>query len=349
MTAKEKKNRQFLSDLFCGEFRGHAVICVPPLVSATQMGDYAISKEPIKKWVSWALRNYELMLEWHQVLDDDSVPYVPLTVSKGLFAAAFGCPLQQFEGSLVTVRPIVYSPQEADKLPIPSLDAPPISRFFEMAEIVRQQVGPKVPIGVSEIQSPFDIAALIWNKEHLYEALVENPDSVLRLVEKCHILLKNFLNEFKSRFGEVNFCHYPYAWAPPDAGCWLSENKVGCISAHIFESFCLPFLRDLSETFGGLFVCCHAYADHQYGNFLKIPNLRGFNRDLRATDVQLLIDTFAGRAVLIIAGATEGQIYNLLKMAKPNSRFLFNLSASNLEEAKVLLERIRNSANARDR
>jgi uroporphyrinogen-III decarboxylase len=136
-------------------------------------------------------------------LDDDSVPYVPLTTTTGLFAAAFGCPLHQFEGSQVAARPIVFSPQEADRLPIPDLDIPPISRFFELAELIREQVGPEVPISVPDIQSPFDIAALIWSKEHFYEALVEHPDAVLRLVEKCHILLKNFLVEFKRRFGEV--------------------------------------------------------------------------------------------------------------------------------------------------
>jgi len=48
MTMKER-NRRFLTDLFCGEFRGHRVICVPPLVSAVQAGDYAVSREPVKK------------------------------------------------------------------------------------------------------------------------------------------------------------------------------------------------------------------------------------------------------------------------------------------------------------
>ena len=341
MTAKEERNRIFLTNLFCGEFKGHAVICVPPLVSSVQAGDYAVSNEPVKKWVSWAVRNYELMREWHEALDDDSVPYVPLTTTTGLFAAAFGCPLHQFEGSQASARPIVFSPQEADRLPIPDLDTPPISRFFELAELIREQVGPEVPISVPDIQSPFDIAALIWSKEHFYEALVEHPDAVLRLVEKCHILLKNFLTEFKRRFGEVNMCHYPFAWAPPEAGCWLSEDEAGCISSRMFEKFCLPFLVDLSETFGGLFVHCCAYADHQYSNFLKIPNLRGLNRDLKATDIKLTIDTFSGRTVLMVAGATEAQIYTLLEMAQPNTRFLFNISASNIDEARRLIERIK--------
>jgi hypothetical protein len=48
MTAKEERNRLFLTKLFCGEFSGHAVICVPPLVSSVQAGDYAVSKEPVK-------------------------------------------------------------------------------------------------------------------------------------------------------------------------------------------------------------------------------------------------------------------------------------------------------------
>ncbi len=340
MMAREERNRQFLTALFRGEASRHAFICTPPLVSAVQAGDYVVSREPVKRWVAWAVRNYEIMREWHEALDDDSVPYVPLTTTTGIFAAAFGCPLQEFEGSLAAARPIVFSPQEADRLPEPDVDAPPLDRFFELALLVREQVGPEVPISVPDIQSPFDIAALIWNKEHFYEALVEHPDAVWRLVEKCHRLLKNFLQECRRRLGEVNFCHYPIAWAPPELGCWLSEDEAGCISAPMFERLCLPFLVDLSKTFGGLFMHCCAYADHQYSNFLKIPNLRGLNRIFSASDRRLTIETFSGRTVLMVAGADEAEVDQLRSMALPTTRFLFNLSAPNLEAAKQLLERV---------
>jgi hypothetical protein len=86
-----------------------------------------------------------------------------------------------------------------------------------------------------------------------------------------------------------------------------------------------------TEFLSGLFVHRCDYADRQHGNFL---NLRSLNRNLKATNVQLTIDTFAGQTVLMITGATEAQIYKLLEMAKPNSRLLFNLSASNLDEMK---------------
>ncbi len=341
MTGREERNREFLKTLFQGKAERHGFICVPPLIPATQVGDYVVSKEPVKKWVSWAVRNYELMLEWHEALDDDSVPYVPLTTTTGIFAAAFGCPLYELNGALPAARPIVFSPQEADRLPLPEVDAPPLNRFFELALLVREQVGPEVPISVPDIQSPFDIAALIWNKEHFYEALVEHPEAALRLVEKCHRLLKNFLQECRRRLGEVNFCYYPTAWAPPELGCWLSEDEAGCISAPMFEKMCLPFLVDLSETFGGLFIHCCAYADHQYTNFLKIPNLRGLHRVFSASDRQLTIDTFSGHTVLLIASADEAEIYRLLYLARPTTRFLFNLLAPTLEEAKRLLDRVR--------
>ena len=144
-----------------------------------------------------------------------------------------------------------------------------------------------------------DIAALVWNKQDMYTAIYDDPDAVKRLVAKCHRLLKAFLVEFGRSFGEVNYCHCPYAWAPPELGCWLSEDEAGAMSVAMFDDFCLPTLVDLSESFGGLFVHCCATADHQYGSFLRIPNLRGLNRVFQSPGPRPAVDAFAGRTVLM--------------------------------------------------
>ena len=42
-------------------------------------------------------------------------------------------------------------------------------------------------------------------------------EAVKRLIDKCRRLLTAFLTQFHHRFGDVNYCHCPYAWAPPGA------------------------------------------------------------------------------------------------------------------------------------
>jgi len=357
MTALERRNRGFLADLFAGEFRGHAIIMNAPAVPCKELGDFAISERPVADWVPVYVRRYEQKVEFLEAIGDDSVPYVNLNTNTGVFAAAFGCPIHVYaEETNAAARPLVRTAREADALAEPSLGARTISRIFELARLLRRELGPEVPIGVPDIQSPFDIAALVWNKEDFLVALVEEPDAVKRLVGKCLRLLTNFLTEFKREFPECNLCHCPNAWAPPELGCWLSEDEVGSLSPAMFEEFCEPVLRALSGTFGGLFVHCCANAEHQFPGFLRLPNLRGLNRAggqflpmfTRRADGRSFGELFAPKTVFIVAWHSEPDVHALLDAAPAGARFLFNMPEMPLEEAKAVHERLRRRCQRRD-
>jgi hypothetical protein len=113
------------------------------------------------------------------------------------------------------------------------------------------------------------------------------------------------------------------------------------MSVASFEEFCLPSLVDLSVTFGGLFVHCCATADHQYASFKKIPNLRGLNRVFQAPGPRPAIEAFSGQTVLMMAWIDEEKVREMVGMALSNTRFLFNMPAKPLDEAKRTFERLR--------
>lgn len=343
MTARLQCNRQFLRDLFAGPFPGHAIILSPPGI-ASPLGDFTVGTRPVAEWLPWALANYHARVALHERSGDDSVPYVGLNTNTGVFAAAFGCRLHVYqEETNACALPCVETPQEAERLPEPSLESPTLARVLELARLVRRELGPEVPIGVPDIQSPFDIAALVWRKEQLFLAMYDAPEAVLALVDKCHRLLVRFLDEFRRQVGEVNLCHCPYAWAPPELGCWLSEDEAGALSVEMFAEFCLPSLVEMSRRFGGLFMHCCAAADHQYGQFARIPNLRGLNRVFQAPGPKPAIDAFSGRAVFMQAWGGLDDYRRMLEMARPDTRFLFNLGPlpdADAERAHAELRRL---------
>lgn len=344
MASRIESNQQFLTDLFAGPFRGHAVIFDPvfPFPITWEQGDVTVAENPVADWVPQLLRMYEYRLQWSEAIQDDSVPYANVWSGTALFAAAFGSPVHCYEDSPPCALPCVSTAEEADALAMPTLQARPLARALECAQLLREALGPDVPIAVPDIQSPFDIAALIWRKEDLFVAMYEEPEAVKRLVDKCHRLLVDFLQTFRREIGNVNYCHCPYAWAPPELGIWLSEDEAGSLTPAMFEEFCLPSLIDLSQTFGGLFMHCCANADHQYANLLKIPNFRGFNRHQDATDAQLTVDTFAGRTPWMVAWIYRDFADRLLDMAPANMRFLLNMAAAYGEdEAKALYAHLR--------
>lgn len=343
MTGRIEKNRQFTYDLFAGPFRGHGLVMTPELPTYPErLGDFSTSDRPLNEWIPWAEMRFAKQLEWHEALDDDSVPHIHLQTHTGVFAAAFGCEIHEFEGSNAAARPLVFSVEEADRLPMPDLNAAPLARVFEFNRTMQERIGRDVPVTVPDIQSPFDVAALIWNKEDLYLAMVENPEPVRRLVDKCHKLVKDFLLEFKRQFPECNLCHCPSIWTPPELGCSLSEDEVGCMSVRMFESFCLPHLIDLSETFGGMFMHCCANADLHYKSFTKIPKLRGLNRVFQyPPGPRPAIEAFSGTTVLAMAWLGEEGFQELLDLALPETRYLFNAFVPTLEQARPLLDRLR--------
>jgi len=339
------RNRQFLADLFAGPFRGHAVWFDPEPTPAPHPGDFAVSDQPLAEWLPHILRHYEAQVERQAALDDDAVPIARLGTGTGIFAAAFGCPIHIYPDSPAAARPIIWEADAADRLAAPSLDAPTLARVFEMGRLVRERLGPQAPVSVPDIQSAFDIAALVWNKEDFYVACMQNPGAVKRLVDKCQDLLMRFFTAFIAEFGAgpggASLCHCPNAWAPAELGVWLSEDEAGSMSVPMFEEFCLPHLNQLSDAFGGLFVHCCATADHQYRSFRKIRNLRGLNRVFQAPGPRPAIDVFSGHTVLMVAWSDEAGVNALLDMARPDTRFLFNMGAQPLDDARRLYERLR--------
>lgn len=335
------KNKQFLTDLFTGKADRHGLIVIPELPARPWIDDLCLPERPVADWVPWAVERYERMRSCSEEFGDDLVPYVITSTGTEIFAAAFGSPVHLFEESNPAALPFVRTAEEADALRTPDLSSPTLARVFEFAQLVQEKLGPDVPISVPDIQSPFDIAALIWNKEDLFIAMYEDPDAVKRLVDKCHQLLKSFLAEFKRVVPNCNLCHCPVAWAPSELGCWLSEDEAGSLTTTMFEEFCLPTLDDLSKTFGGLFMHCCATADHQYASFRKIPNLRGLNRVFQEPGPKPAIDAFSGETVLMMSWCDEATYMNQLDLALPNTRFLFNLQAGSKDDLKRFYDRMR--------
>jgi hypothetical protein len=326
MESRIERNRRYLTDFFGGPFPGHALIVNGPLPWHLTPGDYAVHTDrPVDDWLDFYEASHEAKLARLDEFDDDSVPFVNLCGTTGFFANAFGCPFHVYEnGSIPCARPIVRHADEADALAQPTLDDGPIPRYFELVDKLIDRLGPDVPISVPDIQSPFGIAAIIWNKEDFLVAMIERPDAVKRLVAKCHTLLTGFLQAMLDRMPHVVFAHCPTTWAPPELGCWLSEDEIGSFSAEMFEEFCLPSLTDLSRTFNGLFMHCCARADHQYASWGKIPDLRAINPKIFEPGPGPLIDMYPGK-VFMYGCLTDEQIEQILAAVHPETRLLLQL------------------------
>jgi hypothetical protein len=156
-----------------------------------------------KERLEWIWQNYVYHLERMAWLDEDTIPCLDMLTGTELFAEAFGCRVYRPNNDMLFALPLVGSAAEAEKLQVPSLDAPPLALAFEMADALQKQAGAGATFRMVDLQSPMDVAALIWEKKSFYLAMAEAPEVVRGLAEKVKSLQVRFLDEWFRPTGEA--------------------------------------------------------------------------------------------------------------------------------------------------
>ncbi len=225
--------------------------------------------------LEWIWLNYLYFTERMDWLADDTLPCLDLLTGTEIFAEAFGCPVHRPPDNNPFALPCVRSAAEAGRLAVPTLDAPPLALVFELADELARRAGPQALFRLVDLQSPMDVAALIWEKSDFYAALLTDPPAVFELVEKVKALQFAFLDEWFCRYGRQCIAHYPEYYMPQ--GVTLSVDEIGVVSGKLFQQYFLPELQAFSLRYGGLGMHCCANARHQWAHFKQIPNLRLLN------------------------------------------------------------------------
>jgi hypothetical protein len=225
--------------------------------------------------VEAAWQAYTAMLERVEWLDDDLVPYMPVTTGTEIFAEALGCEVYRPDDNNPFAIPFVHTAQDAERIQIPHLEDTPLTLLFDMADELRRRGGPSALLRMVDIQSPMDIVAQIWDKTELFVAMLETPDAVLELAAKARTLQTAFLDEWFRRYGAEHVAHYPDYYVRQ--GMTLSADEVGNGNPRMSPQFFLEELNLLSERYGGIGIHCCANSKHQWPNFLLVKGLRLIN------------------------------------------------------------------------
>ena len=225
--------------------------------------------------IEWAWNQYVAQRRRASWLDDDTIPYLDVYTGTEIFAEAFGCQVHRPDDQMPFALPLISSASQVSTLRVPDLDVPCLRILFEIADELRRRAGSDAVLKMVDIQSPMDIAALIWDKASFYVAMLDRPEAVKELSAKVKQLLTTFLDEWFSRYGVEFVAHYPDYYMPK--GITLSEDEVGAVGTDMFEAFFLRELSELSDRYDGIGIHCCANAKHQWGHFKRVPGLRLLN------------------------------------------------------------------------
>jgi uroporphyrinogen-III decarboxylase len=268
-------------------------------------------------------------LEW---LDDDRVPCISAVMGTDNFAHAFGCPVVYPGNNNPFSKPIVFSAADLAKIKKPKLENSSLMEIMEYGYRL-QSAAPGALIQLPDIQSPLDIAALIWDKTNFFMAFYDEPQAVKDLISMCYELLKEFLDLWFKTFGKEFIAHYPDYYMP--YGITLSEDEIGSINTAQFMEFSYPTLCKLSEHFGGrIGIHCCANARHQWEAVKSIPGLVMLNLVQPDNIIKEASSYFKD---------TSCQIFGIEQnnCVDPQARVVLQAYAHSKDEALVKLEKIK--------
>lgn len=291
--------------------------------------------ENMQARIDWALRRYEIMCDVCERIPDDRIPMLTPYTGTELFAEAFGSGVHYSGTGMPFALPRITCASEVSGLKVPDITAESLDRVFRIARALRESAGAEAMMQLPDIQSPFDIAALIWRKEDFFVALAEEPEAALELIYKVECLLDAFLDEWFREFGTEFIAHYPDFYM--NGGITLSEDDVGSISPDMFRKFCLPSLSRLSERYGGIAMHCCAHSEHQWENFAAVPGLRLLNLNLPEAVMNRSFVFFADKVSLYPSCLMDEE---RLKKCLECAHVAVNMWAGNEEDAMRTWERM---------
>ena len=243
-------------------------------------------------------------LGWRDTVEigDDFVPFLQPQGGVTVVASAFGCEVQYFDHTLPWAHPVIKAddpPEKVYELKPPAVTDGQLGQMLEFTDYYVTETKGRYPIALTDLQGPLDTAYLVWDSSAFMLAMYTNPKEVHHLMRLVTDLTIAYVKEQRARSPQFLPCHFPPLWLPDGRGVSISDDGLAVISAKLYEEFCLPYVNELSDEFGGMMIHSCGNFVHQFDNLAKVHNLRGLNFGATETSFEAVWERFNGKTAII--------------------------------------------------
>lgn len=249
------------------------------------------------------------------------------------------------------MRPPFKSVQEALNYNLKPVEETAIGKnTLSMIEYFIEKTKGKIPISLTDTQSPLNAASLIIDNNSLFMSFFDCPDELKKLLHIIADLLIGFTKKQIELIG--NSLVYPghgFASSTVFTGLGMSDDVMLMLSEDQFVDFESEVLTRAGRPFGGV-------AFHSCGNWSPkakaIKKITGLimadgaftaETDPSPNSSELIKDNFAGTNVIINArmvGSEETVFEKVKQLYKPGMKLIVVTYCKTLDEQKRLYDRI---------
>lgn len=241
-------------------------------------------------------------IEGQSRLRGDFVPSLCPALGVIGIPSAFGCEVIWRENDFPAVRSnIGDDPNQVFELPNPSITDGELGRILAYTRTFVQETEGRFPIRLTDIQGPLDSAALIMGHNNFLLAMHTHPEAVHHLLQ----LVTNLTIEFARTQRDVVIAYGAefvpsmfQPWMPDGWGISVSNDECVLISVAMHDEFSVPYLNQISEAFGGIYIHSCGNWQHQFSSIEKVRNVRGLEFGASETLYQSVLAHFGGEVVL---------------------------------------------------
>jgi hypothetical protein len=123
---------------------------------------------------------------------------------------------------------------------------------LDMVDFFLEKTKGRLPMSLSDVQSPLNAAAALVDTSEFYMAVLEDPEAVIRLLDRITDLLIPFYKKQIEAIGEaLVFPGHGFSSSRAFSGIGFSDDNSIMLSPEIHLDICGPSMLRFGEAFGG--------------------------------------------------------------------------------------------------
>lgn len=195
--------------------------------------------------------------KWVELPWTDDLPCLEPWIGTGIYANAFGCDYFWRENESPAVHYKYHRIEEVGNIAYPDWRTSIVMRMvLDTIDLMKEKTSGRVPIALTDTQSPFDTATLILDAAEFFTACYAEEKIVMGFMAKLTDLLIEFSRVQIQHIGDAALAKPGHIMTSGTflRGISISDDNLAVSSPVINERISLPFNQKIAEAFGGLAI-----------------------------------------------------------------------------------------------